>query len=229
MTTQGDFITKARVRLNESTARQWTDTNLRQWINEGARDIARKTESLEDRDTVAAVVGTAEYTLDTDVIRIHRVEFTPTGEDTIRLEYVDIKDMDNFGWRQRTLRQDRPYVYSVWGSGRALKLIVHPVPATAGNFTIWVYRTPAVLAESTTTDAATHVEIPQNWDDILLDYIEYRALRMDRDQRWVEAKAIYDENAAQMYDNTRRWVDQGGMILPNAPGALPVWLTEGVY
>lgn len=229
MTTQAQFITKARSRLNEATARQWTDQQLREWINEGARDIARRTEALEDRDTIVGVIGTSEYSLATDIVRVHRVEWTPTNEDTTQLEYVDLQNLDAFGWRQRTMQQDRPYVYSIWGSGAALKLLVFPVPGTAGSFTIWQYRLPAVLAESSSADANTAVEIPQAWDDILLDYIEYRALRKDRDPRWQESKAMYDENSAQMYDNTRRWVDQAGMILPGGGSALPAWLTQGDY
>lgn len=226
MTTQAEFIRKSRVRLDELTARAFEDRMLREWINEGARDIARKTEALEDRDTIVIVVGTNEYPLDSDIIRVHRVEITPTGEDTTALEYVDIKDMDSFGWRQRTLQQDRPYVYSIWGSGRTLKLITYPVPGTAGNLTVWSYIIPAALSETTLDDADTDVEIPQAWDDILLDYIEYRALRKDRDPRWQESKALYDAACAEMYDNTRRWVDQGGMVLPNG-SHLPTWLTEG--
>lgn len=227
MTTQATFLSKSRTRLDEATARQWTDQSIREWINEGARDIARKTETLEDRDTIPAVVGTGEYTIDTDVVRIHRVEFTPTDEDTTELIYADLKDLDSFGWRQRTMSQDRPYVYSTWGARRGLKLIVFPVPATAGNFTVYSYVMPAALAESTSGDAAVHVEIPQAYDDVLLDYIEYRAMRKDRDPRWVEAKGLYDENLSQMYDNTRRWSDQPGMILPGSHGALPAWLVEG--
>lgn len=226
MTTQAEFIRKTRVRLDELSARAWDDRMIREWINEGARDIARKTEALEDRDTIAVVVGTNEYTLDSDIIRVHRVEITPTGEDTTALEYVDIKDMDSFGWRQRTLQQDRPYVYSIWGSGRTLKLITFPVPGTAGSLTVWSYIVPAALDEETLTDMDTDVEVPQAWDDILLDYIEYRALRKDRDPRWQESKALYDAACAEMYDNTRRWVDQGGMVLPNG-SHLPTWLTEG--
>lgn len=227
MTTQAEFIRKSRVRVDELTSRAYDDRDFREWINEGARDIARKTEALEDREDITLIVGTAEYTLPDSVIRVHRVECTPTGEDTTAVEYVDVKDMDSFGWRQRTMRQDRPYVYSIWGSGRTLKLITFPVPATAGALTVWYYRTPIALSETTLDDMAEHVEIPQSWDDILLDYIEYRALRKDRDPRWQEAKALYDEHCAEMFDNTRRWVDQGGMILPNG-SHLPVWLTEGV-
>lgn len=228
MTTMATFLADARVRLDEATARQWTDPNIRSWINEGARDIARKTESLQERGTIAAVVGTAEYsltTMDADIIRVHRVEFKQTaGSFTRELEYADVKGMDGFGWEHRSLSDSQPYVYTVWGSARTLKLIVHPAPSVAGNFTVYYYHLPAELAEDGTADA-THVEIPPGWDDVLLDYVEYRALRKDRDARWVEAKGIYDENLSLMYDNTRRWVDQAGAIVPHR-SPLPVWLTS---
>lgn len=227
MTTQADFLTRARVRLDESTARQWADSDIRGWLNEGARDIARKTESLQERGTIAAVVGTAEYsltTMDADIIRVHRVEFKPTsGQYTRELEYADVKGMDGFGWEQRSLTDTQPYAYTVWGSARTLKMIVHPAPSEAGNFTVYYYHLPAALAESSNADQATHIEIPPGWDDILLDYVEYRALRKDRDPRWVEAKGLYDENLSLMFDNTRRWVDQAGAIVPHR-SALPDWL-----
>jgi hypothetical protein len=226
MTTQGDFITRARSRLDEDTARQWSEQDLRAWINEGARQIARKTEALEDRQTIAAVVSQSEYTLASDAIRIHRVEFTPTSEDTVKLEYVDVKQLDNFGWNDRTRTDNNPYIYTVWGSGATLKLITFPSPATAGNFTTWYYRLPVSLSETGNTQRNSTVEIPQGWDDVLLDYIEWRALRKDRDPRWQDAKAVFDESMDTMYNMTRRWVDESGMILPDSSG-LPAWLVGG--
>lgn len=225
MTTQRAFIRKSRTRLNERNARQWTDTDIREWLNEGARDIARKTETIEDRETIAGIVSTSEYTLPADTIRVYRVEFTPTSERTRKLTYVDVKAMDGFGWEQRDRTQSYPDIYTVWGSGRTLKLIAFPAPSLAGNFTVWYYRLPAALEEENTTDQETDIEIPPGWDDILLDYVEYRALRKDRDVRWTEAKALYDENLASMYDNTRRWVEDAGMITPET-GSLPNWLTS---
>lgn len=224
MTTQATFLADARIRLDEASADQWTDAQIRSWINEGAMDIARKTESLQDRQTIAGVVGTAEYSLATNCIRVHRVEWTPTGENTTRLEYADVKSMDGYGWEQRTLQNARPYAYTIWGSGTALKLVTFPAPSTAGNFTTWYYRLPTNLAEDGTAAAST-VEIPQGWDEILLDYVEYRALRKDRDPRWQENKALYDENLLTMYENTRRWTDSAGVI-DHTYSSLPAWLTS---
>lgn len=228
MTTQATFLERLREdRLDEASADQWQDEELRRLLNEGAADIARKTECLQDRTTVPAIVSptTAEYTIPAAAIRVFRVEFTPTNERTRPLTYADVKNLDQFGWEQRDLTNSYPYAYTVWGSGRTLKLICFPAPATAGSFTVWYYRLPTDLAVDGSA-AASHLEIPQGWDDIVLDYVEYRALRKDRDPRWTEAKALYDENLSTMYDNTRRWVEDAGMIVPNAGGSLPTWLTS---
>lgn len=223
MTTQATFLADARVRLDEATADQWTDANIRAWINEGAKDIARKTESLQDRQTITGVVNTSEYVLNSLAVRVHRVEWAPTGENTTRLEYADLKSLDGFGWEQRSLSNSRPYVYSIWGSSNTLKLITFPAPSTAGNFTVWYYRLSTDLAEDGTAAAST-VEVPQGWDEILLDYVEYRALRKDRDPRWQEAKMLYDENLSTMYENTRRWADEAGVV-DFTYSSLPAWLT----
>lgn len=226
MTTQNQFLRRARVRLNELTARQFQDQDLREWLNEAARDIARKTECLQERTAIAGIIGTSEYTVPSTAIRVFRVEFTPTSERTRSLNYVDVKSMDGFGWEQRDRSQSYPDVFTVWGSGRTLKLIVFPAPSGAGSFTVWYYRLPTDLAEETNDDGAEHLELPQGWDDLALDYLEYRALRKDRDPRWTESKQLYDENLSQMYDNTRRWVEEAGMISPESGGVLPAWLTS---
>lgn len=226
MTTQATFVERLREdRLDEATADQWADEELRRLLNEGAADIARKTECLQDRTAIAGIVGTSEYTVPASAIRVFRVEFTPTSERTRALEYVDVKNMDGFGWEQRDRTQSYPDIYTVWGSGRTLKLIAFPAPGGAGSFTVWYYRLPTDLAVDGTA-GSSHLEIPQGWDDIVLDYAEYRALRKDRDPRWTEAKAIYDENLSTMFDNTRRWVESSGMISPNVGGSLPNWLTS---
>jgi hypothetical protein len=230
MTTQAQIITSARDRLNESTPAHWTDPMLRRWVNEGMRDIARKTECIQDRDTIPGIVGTSEYTLPTDIIRVHRVEFQPLTERICHLEYLDVKNLDMVGWAQRDLQSYYPSAYTIWGTGTTLKLIAFPSPSTIGTFTIWHYKVPAPLTEVDSSNAQTLLPIPEVYDDLLLDYIEYRALRRDRDPSWQEAKSLYDEGLQVMFDTTRRWVDEAGLITPQgAGGSLPFWLTSGGY
>lgn len=228
--TQAQLLTSIRARMNEATARNWTDAFFRTLINDAAKDIARKTETLEDIDDIAAVISpvTNQYSINADCLRVHMVEFKQTSDDRRQqLEYVDIRNMEAFGWANRSLAQAMPEYYTIWGSGVTLKLTVFPAPSVAGTFYAYYYRLPTVLATDGSAANST-VEIPEGWNDVALDYVEFRALRQDRDPRWREAKDIYDENLAQMYDNTRRWVDQPGLIVPNGIGSyLPRWLVEG--
>lgn len=225
--TLAQLTSRARDRLNESTARQWTDQQLKSWVNEGVKDIARKTESLTDRQTIPAVIGTGEYALDADCLRVHWVEWAATGDNlTVPLDYSDVMNMADFGWSSRTLQATRPYAYTLWGVLPNIKLIVHPVPSVAGNFTVYYYRLPTDLSVAGADDAVTP-EILPGWDDIVLDYVEFRAMRRDRNPAWVEAKALYDENLSSMFDATRRLTDQAGIIVGgSAGGHLPSWLVN---
>lgn len=225
--TLAQLTTRLRDRLNESTARQWTDQQLKSWINEGVKDIARKTESLTDRQTIAAIVGTGEYSLSANCLRVHWVEWAATDDNqTTPLDFSDVMNMDGFGWSSRSLQANRPYAYTLWGVLPNIKLIVHPKPSVAGNFTIYYYRLPTDLSVAGADDALTP-EILPGWDDIVMDYVEFRAMRRDRNGAWVEAKALYDENLSSMFDATRRLTDQAGIISAgSAGGHLPAWLVN---
>lgn len=93
--TYGALVSQLRARLDELTERQWLDRQLVQWCFDGAKEVAKKTESLRATASIAAVAGTQQYTLPTDAIRIHRVEYVNTGDATrYTLEYRDFDSMD---------------------------------------------------------------------------------------------------------------------------------------
>ena len=52
MATQATYLTNIRNKLDETTSGQWSDAELRTWINEAARDIARRTESLQTYEEI---------------------------------------------------------------------------------------------------------------------------------------------------------------------------------
>ncbi len=74
------LLEMVRDRLDEPTARQWTDRQLRGWMIDGLRDIATKSLQLLDTVTVTVVGGTPEYTLVESVLEIHGAYWTPTGD-----------------------------------------------------------------------------------------------------------------------------------------------------
>lgn len=223
MATLAELITNVRERLDEATETHWTDTEIRRWINEGAKDLTRRTESLQDTSDIPAVVGTQQYALPTDVIRLYRVEYSATGEELIyTLEYRDFNDADAVWWTHQATSQSTPFLFTMWGFPPSLNMVVYPKPSAAGSFKVFYYRLPVVLALDGADDALT-VEVPQGWEDTIVDYAEYVALRKDRDQRWQEAKSLYEEHVGTLFDLSRRWTDQTGQFTPHAP-MVPTWL-----
>jgi len=75
-----DVLTNIQSQLDELgvTFAYWSAAELRVWVNDAVRDIARRAEViLEFNSSLDAVVGQAKYNLPNDVIRVHRIEFIP--------------------------------------------------------------------------------------------------------------------------------------------------------
>lgn len=225
MATQSEVLTLVRDRLDEATAHQWSDAQLRRWINEGARDVARRSESLMITDTVAGVIGQHDYTVPSDIVRVHRVEWRPTSGGIYTLQFVALKDGDHLWSTTREDTEGTPATWSLWGFSPSLKLLVYPTPAEAGNFMLWSYQMPANLATDGSAAGST-LGIPTGWEDLIADYAEFHALRKDRDPAWQEAKSLYDEHLLDLVATAMQWTDQATQISPSGI-PVPDWLAYG--
>lgn len=227
-TTLANALIAIRVLIDETTASEisgaWPSPQLRRWVNEACKDIARRTESLQTKTTIAGVAGTQEYTLPAAMTRVTRVEWKPTGSDQIYpLEYADFNNMDSVWWTQQSITQQTPRMYTMWGYPPSLKIVIYPKPPSAGTFNVYYYALPTALATDGTQDSS-NLPIPEGWEDCVYAYTEYMALRKDRDQRWQEARQIYEDLVNGMIDLTMRWTDQsGGAFQPSEP-MVPSWL-----
>jgi hypothetical protein len=211
-----------RDRLNEATAREWTDGMLTRWINDATRDIARRSECLLDRQDITAIAGTQEYALPSNTVRVDRIEWRPSGStQVIPLEYMDFNNADAVWWTSQTVSQGTPGIFTTWGFPPNLKLVVYPTPGGAGTFKCFYYRLPTAAAADGDT-----VEVPEGWEDAIAEYAEAMALRRDGDPRWQEAKQLYEENVSHLIDVTRRFVDQAGAITVGTT-QVPGWLWQG--
>ncbi len=230
MTTLGTLAEEVRDRLDESTAKFWGDAQIRKWINEAVRDIARRAEVFEVSADLNGVQGQKEYTLAQDVIRVHRVEYVADKNDAnsriYAMEYRDFNSMDAVWWTQQSSTGLHPCYFTLWGYPPNLKMIVYPQPYDSnGKFVVHYFKVPADLATDGSEDGST-VTLPTGWDALVIFYAEYVALRKDADQRWVEAKQLYEEQLGEMIDRTRRWSDQADAIQWNG-SLLPSWLYAG--
>ncbi len=227
--TQADAITQVRARLDEPSSVYWTEQDLRIWINEIARDLARRTESLRAVYNQPVVANTASYTpvwtSTTQPYRIYRCEFLPTGQTQVYpLEYRDPNAADSVWGLAQAQTVGVPAIWTTWGAPPSLSIQVYPTPSVAGTLRIWFYRLPNMLSTVDTSDQNDSVDLVDGWEDVLIDGVEYKALRRDGDQRWQEAKQEYEQHIDAMMQATLRFTDQAGAVTTPAGGYIPMWL-----
>lgn len=216
MTTLTDALLAVRSRLDEASAVYWSEEELTRWLNEGCRDIARRTEALRDQDSVTVTVpATVYYNLPTDVIRVHRVEYTMTGSNQIyRLQPINVPTADSIGWMNQDT-EGIPEYFFTWGfsGGGNPNLYIYPKPAQAGELTIWYYRLPVAVVAG-----ADELEVPSGWEDVVYEYCEYKAKLKDGNQNWQIAKQEYESKLEDMYNLTRDLHDSPTHIVPYGAG-----------
>jgi hypothetical protein len=225
-----NYLLQTRDRLDEATARKWSDDQLTRFINEGARDIARKTECLFDTEDVVITAGTAEVVGPTDCVRVYRIQYTRDGESMVYpLEFRDLNAMDGVWWTQQDISQSSsPAYFTLWGYPPTLSIRVYPIPATAGSLKVFYYALPNVL---TTDNPSIPLNLPEGWENLVVSFAEYTAMRNDADPRWQEAKGLYEADLTSMLATVTRFSDQSGQFVPDdvTGGAVPWWLLGEVY
>lgn len=221
--TLAQLRSRVRDRLDEASARHWTNAQIDSWINDGAEDIARVTESLLATGTISAVAGTQTYSLASltpSPIRIHRIEYQRTGETTkYPLEARDFSVMDDTWGLSQSTHSGTPAYWTAWGFHPSMTLYLYPTPNAAGTIRLFYYRLPTRRSSDGDT-----IEIPDGWENLAVDFAEYHALRNDRDPRWQEARALYVEKLQTMIDRTVRPTDQPGHFVTDRGAYVPGWL-----
>lgn len=226
--TLADAVDRVRARLDELTETAWSDEHLRSWINEGVRDVARKTETLITHADLDVEAGEQDIDAPTDVLRVHAAHFVYDNDSRIfPLEYRDFNAMDSVWFEQQAMNTADPRLFTTRGYPPNLKVVLYPRPPRDGTLKLTYYRLPDEFATDGTDDTET-IEVVAGYEDLVVEYAAMLALRRDRDQRWIEHKAIYDEHLQAMIETTRRWSDQAGTV-SRAGHPLPNWLTGYGY
>lgn len=223
-TTVSIAVTALRERLDETTAAQWTDVQLRRWLNEGIRDIARRTRHYVDKDTIAVTANDGEYTVAEDVLFIKHVYFQPTGDSRqIPLEPRAFEAMNQVWLDRQDQAAGYPMIFTTYGYAPTLVIKLYPVPSVAGTLTLHVARLPADLD---VTAGTGNIDAPTGWLEVAYDYAEYMALRKDRDPRWQESFQLYESKVAGLID-MGEYLNAPGEFIPAGAGILPAWLVNG--
>lgn len=220
-------VTALRERLDERNPGQWTNIELRRWLNEGIRDIARRTQALTDTDTITVVAATSEYLIATDVLRINFVYFNPTGQSQqYPLEARPWEAMDNvWGSDMNRASSGYPCMYSTYSFPPTLKIKVYPVPATTGTLTLHIARLPATLDIAT---GAGNIEMVEGWLEVAYDYAEMMAQRRSRNPIWRESLELYEAKVLDMIA-TIESLNANGEVVWAGGSMLPRHLVDWNY
>ena len=107
----------------------------------------------------------------------------------------------------------------------ALVVKLFPAPSTSATLSLVVSRLAAAIAIP--WNPSTVVETPTAWYDALVDYVEAKALRRDRDPRWQEARQLYVEKRDNLINNPDYLAVNREMLpSPRGGGYMDAWLVE---
>jgi hypothetical protein len=222
-----EVVAQVRDMLGEQVPAQWLSTSIHRWINDGLLDMARVTRHIRDRVTLSTTAGTAEYTVAENVLEIEHAYYLPGDGRYIPLVARQYEGMDAIWGHQQNQQGGDPAMYTVWGASPNLKLRLYPVPSVTGtnNVSLMVVRYPTLLTPSGAENV--NIDWPDAWLEAIVAFVEYRALRADRDPRWQEAFQRYQEIRDQMvvlgdYLNTPR-----DILIDPYVGRVPAWLANG--
>lgn len=225
-TTVATAISRLRDRLDEPLTSQWTPTQLRTWLNEGCKDIARRTFHYYDVQTLAVVNGTGDYVVNANVLRINSTYFQPTGfTQKFPLQPRQWEGMDQIWYDQQDRAGGYPVVFAVRGYSPQVTIKLFPVPTLNGTLFIHVARMPVDLD---ITGGTGNVDLPDIWLELAYDYAEYMAKRKDRDPSWKEAHDLYEGKIADMINNGD-YLNAPDEVVWDGPYALDRWLVEPGY
>ncbi len=219
MPTVATAIEHLRVRLDEPAEAQWYDRELRMWLNEGIRDIARRTRLYQDQSSVDVTANLNEYTLASDVIAIEHLLWKADAE-----SYKHPLEPRAFEGVQRFINETGadPVFYSTYGHSPVLKVQLWPTPTRDGTLYLYGPMLPAAINVDT---GVGDVDIIEAWYETALDYAEYKALRRDRQEGWKDIFMAYEAGIQQMIELSAT-DDAPGEMQFTGTSLVPTWLSS---
>lgn len=229
-TTVANAVIAIRDRLDEPVAAQWPDTQLRRWLNEAQREIARTTFHWTDIITINVTMpATANglYVVPDNVIRINRAYFTATADVTRQqpLQARAWDAMDNVWWDFQTRVQGGdPMCYASFGYSPTVTLKLWPVPYRAGTLTLHVARMPADID---IINGTGNIDMPTPWLEVAYDYCEYMALMKDRQIEVAQMKyAQFQMKLGNMVTNGDYLNAPDEFVWDGAGAGVPRWIAD---
>lgn len=162
-----DIITRVRNIAGDTDVLQFTDDDIMRWINDAMRECAVDNDLLQKSASSTVTSGTSEYSLPTDILRLHSVKYNNQKLPILTLEEFD-EQFTTDGTDTGT-----PINCLIWAG--VVRLFPTPDNST-DTLKIDYIRTPAdVTAPANTPD------LPVGYHQRLLDYCLAQVAQQDDD------------------------------------------------
>lgn len=167
----------------ENEQLRWSNEELTSFIDQAQKKACRAAYLLkksEDAFNISVVAGTADYSLDSRIIRVKVIESAGTGFELIKAEYEDFLGEQN--WRTKSAV---PTHYIIDESDKSIKL--YPSPIATDTLSLIYYRLPLITLDW--TDPNQEIEIPVEYQIEMLDWAASLAYMKDEANTFDPARA----------------------------------------
>lgn len=202
MSTLAEIQTAVQRQFGDDTEAQITLTDITRWANEAQLQIARKTDTLLETVIIPTVIGTSEYALPVDFLRVDRVLYD--GKVIYKTTSQDL-DALNPSRNVTPVPTGVPTRFIV----KRKKIVLYPAPDSVKNVSVDIVTRPATLAV-----AGDIPEIPVELHPDIIRFCLARAYELDGQR--VEARetmAELEQNLGWAMDETNNaYTDSYPMI-----------------
>lgn len=147
------------------------------WVNEGVVQFLKDTKINVLSAVLGVTAGSADYTLDTDILGFTDVWYEPASGEDVMLEPVDSLEIARMRLSDGTT-DSSPRYYAMQG---AHLLQIHPAPASSSD-QLHILYTPRPAAMSATSDApsdSTKGNVPEEYHPVIEAYAKWKAAQAD--------------------------------------------------
>jgi hypothetical protein len=192
--TVNSIVAKAQILLHDTTGVRWTTEELVNWLNDGQREICLYKPNASVKNLVHQLIGGTKQTIPSDGIQlIDIVRNMGTGGTTpgraVRIVTREVLDAQLPGWHSSTASTEViHYVFTSADPRNFYTFPPQPASGAKGQIEIIYATAPTdALAGSTIT-------VDDIYQNVLLDYMMFRAYSKDSEYAANSGKATAHQN-----------------------------------
>lgn len=166
-----DVIRRVRNSAGDINALQFTDTMLYDWVNDAIKECALQNQLFQKSATQNTVAGTADYSLPTDIFKLHSVVVNSAKLPVLTLQQWEEL---NAGPNPPAATNSEPVQCYVWAG----KITLFPTPDKAYTLKVNYLYEPAAL---TAANLADQLPLPLAYHNRVVTYCLAQAALLDED------------------------------------------------